>query len=312
MFVLHFTFIASLALFISFILTPLTISLCRCVGAIDKPDGKRKINTLPTPRLGGLAFFFVFFIFAFPLAKQDEFTAAILSAGSLLVAGGVADDVFNLPPIFKLFIQIAVAIVTISITGTPSALSLFGLFNIKLGTLTGAFFAIFKMLFSTNAVNFSDGLDGLAAGLSAVALFSLSVYGFINSYTYPAISAVLLASAVLGFLPYNRYPAKTFMGDVGSQFLGFAIAVLSLGCAKNHAYTFETTLFLIIPALDTTLSVVRRLLKRKSPFSADKGHLHHILLKIGVSHPRAVKILVFLNGAVAVVSLVILTQFLYS
>ena len=304
--------VAALVFFFSFLITPITIPLCRALGAYDKPDGKRKINTLPTPRLGGLAFFAAFFIFAFPIAKQDEFTAAILSAGSLLAAGGVADDVFNLPPIFKLFIQTAVAIVTVSIAGAPSALSFFGLFNVKLGAFAGASFAIFKMLFSANAVNFSDGLDGLAGGLSAVALLSLSVYGFMNSYTYPALSAILLASAVLGFLPYNRYPAKTFMGDVGSQFLGFAIAVLSLGCAKNHAYTFETTLFLIIPALDTTLSVVRRLLKRKSPFSADKGHLHHILLKIGVSHPKAVKILVFLNGAVAAVSLVILTHFGYS
>ena len=93
------------------------------------------------------------------------------------------------------------------------------------------------------------------------------------------------------------------MGDSGSQLLGFAIAILSLGCARENAYSLETTLFLIIPALDTALSVVRRLLNGKSPFSADKGHLHHTLLERGISHPSAVRLLVLLNAAVASVTL---------
>ena len=312
MFALHFTFIAFLAFSISFILTPLTIPLCHALGAIDKPDGKRKINTLPTPRLGGLAFFAVFFIFAAPFATKDRFTAAILSAGSILAAGGFADDVFNLPPRLKLSIQFASALVAISIAGIPESLSFFGIVSFKLGGVLGALIAVFKMLFTANAVNFSDGLDGLAAGLSAITLLSLAVYGFENSHTYPALSAILLASAVLGFLPYNKHRAKTFMGDVGSQFLGFSIAILSLGCSKNNAYNFETTLFLIIPAIDTTLSVVRRLIKRKSPFAADKGHLHHILLSKGISHQMAVRLLVVANAAAAFISLVILTQSRYT
>ena len=301
-----FIILAALTFLLSFLITPKTISLCHALGALDIPDGKRKINTHPTPRLGGLAFFAAFFIFALPIAAYDKFTAAILSGGAILAIGGFADDVFNMPPYLKLISQAAAAAVTISIIGTPESFSFFGLFTISLHGAIGAVIVIFKMLFTINAVNFSDGLDGLAAGLSAVAFISLFVYGTENGNSATALSALLLFSAVLGFLPYNKYHAKTFMGDVGSQFLGFAIAVLSLGCAENNAYTIETTLFLSIPALDTALSVLRRLAKGKSPFAADKGHLHHILLKRGISHPDAVKALVLSNAAIAFITIVLI------
>ena len=296
-------FAPPLAAALSFILTPVSIRLCRLVGAMDTPDGKRKINTLPIPRLGGLAFFASFFIFAFPFSTKDPFSAAILSGGSVLVAGGFLDDVFNLSPSLKILTQSAAAAVALAFVGAPSSFSLFGLFSLPLGASFGFVIAIFKMLFTTNAVNFADGLDGLAAGLSVSSLFSLFVFGIVNGSVYPAFSAVILAAAVLGFLPYNRYRAKTFMGDSGSQFLGFAIAILSLGCAKESAYSLETTLFLIIPAADTAFSVVRRIANGKSPFSADKGHLHHTLLKKGISHPAAVRLLVLTNAAVASVTL---------
>ena len=289
---------------LSFFLTPISIRLCHVVGAIDKPDGKRKINTLPTPRLGGLAFFVSFFVFAFPLATADDFSAAILSGGSVLVAGGFLDDVFNVPPRLKMLTQVASAAVALTFIGAPESFSFFGIFSLPLGAFTGFIIALFKMLFTTNAVNFSDGLDGLAAGLSVTSFFSLFVFGIINGSIYPAFSALILAAAVLGFLPYNRYRAKTFMGDSGSQFLGFAVAILSLGCSRENAYSLETTLFLIIPALDTTLSVIRRLANGKSPFSADKGHLHHVLLNKGVSHPAAVRLLVLSNAAIAAATLI--------
>lgn len=293
-------FLASL---FSFALTPLTIRLCRTVGALDTPDGKRKINTQPTPRLGGLAFFLSFSFFSLPLIFYDKFAAAILSGGSLLVAGGFADDVFDIPPFLKLIAQISAAAIAVAFIGAPTAFSFFGVFNISMSVPIGIAVAVFKMLFTVNAVNFSDGLDGLAAGLSVSAFISLFFYGLINGNTSTAVCVLILAASVIGFLPYNKYKAKTFMGDSGSQFLGFAIAIFSLGCAKNNAYTIETTLFLIVPALDTALSVLRRLAKGKSPFSADKGHIHHILLKNGIPHPVAVKLLVFINAAVGAIVL---------
>ena len=300
-----FSFAAVLtAALLSFFLTPISIHLCRIVGAWDTPDGKRKINDLPTPRLGGLAFFVSFFIFALPLAIQSEYSAAILSGGSILVAGGFLDDVFNVPPGVKIITQAAASAVALTFIGAPESFSFFGVFKLPLGALVGFVIALFKMLFTTNAVNFSDGLDGLAAGLSVSSLLSLFLFGLINGSTYPSFTALVLAAAVVGFIPYNRYRAKTFMGDSGSQFLGFSIAILSLGCAKENAYSLETTLFLVIPALDTTLSVLRRLLNGKNPFSADKGHLHHTLLKKGISHPASVRILVLFNAAVAMLTLV--------
>ena len=296
-----------LALVSSFLFTPATILLCSTVGAMDEPDGKRKINTHPTPRLGGLAFFLSFVIFALPVAMVDPFTAAVLSGGAVLVAGGFADDVFDIPPVLKLLIQASAALVAISFIGAPESISFFGFFNVRLSAALGTAVAAFKMLFTINAVNFADGLDGLAAGLSCVALASLFVYGYAAGNTSPALSALILCAAVLGFLPYNRYKAKTFMGDSGSQFLGFSIALFSLGCAGN-AYTIETTFFLLIPALDTTLSVIRRLSKGKSPFAADKGHLHHILLESGFSHPDAVRLLVICGAFFASVALILIVK----
>lgn len=301
---IHVIFLVFSSFLLSYSLTPLTIRLCKTVGAMDKPDGKRKINTHPTPRLGGLAFFAAFFIVCSISAAENPFIAAALSGGAILVAGGFADDVFDVPPMLKLLTQSAAALSAVAFIGAPESFSFFGFFKIPLNEAAGIAFLLFKILFTINAVNFSDGLDGLAAGLSATAFAALSIYGFQNGNTASALSALMLAAAVIGFLPHNRYKAKTFMGDSGSQFLGFAIALFSLGCSKNNAYTLETTLFLIVPALDTALSVTRRLLKGKSPFVADKGHLHHILLKRGVRHPDAVRLLVLLNAAVAFITLI--------
>ncbi|MBE6634599.1 MAG: undecaprenyl/decaprenyl-phosphate alpha-N-acetylglucosaminyl 1-phosphate transferase [Ruminococcaceae bacterium] len=288
---------------LSYLLTPLTVPLCRAMGAFDIPDGYRKINTAAIPRLGGLGFFFAATLVLFPLAGEDASIAATLAGGAVLVAGGVMDDTFSAPASVKLVLQLAAALVTVSILGTPESFSFFGIFTLPLNGVFGLVFTVFRMIFTMNAVNFADGLDGLASGLSITALLSLAVFGMINSNTYPAIAALVLAAAVLGFLPYNRYHASLFMGDCGSQFLGLAIAVLSLGAAPGDSFTFETSLFLAVPTLDTAFSVVRRLAKGKSPFVADKGHIHHLLIGAGLSHPNAVRILVTLSGVIALLTL---------
>ena len=295
--------LSALSFLLAYLFTPVTFPLCRAVGAIDVPDGVRKINTHPTPRLGGLAFFAASFLILFQFAGDDAYVAALLSGGAILVAGGFADDSFGFSPLPKLFIQAATALVVIAFIGIPEKISFFGLFTFPLAGAVGYVFVLFRIIFTINAVNFSDGLDGLASGLSIVALVSLSVYGFINYNTFGAVSALVLSAAILGFLPYNRYHAKIFMGDSGSQFLGLAIAVLSLANSPGHNYTLETSLFLAVPTADTALSVIRRLIKRKSPFSADKGHLHHILLNLGIPHPYAVNILVSASALIALFTL---------
>ena len=303
MFFLKSAILGFLSFGVSYILTPLTIPLCKKIGAFDIPDGNRKINTTPTPRLGGLAFFAASYLILFPLAESEPVIAAMLAGGAILCAGGVADDSFGLSPFTKFLIQASAAIVSITLIGVPERFSFFGIFNIELWGFFGFLFTLGRMIFTINAVNFSDGLDGLASGLSVTALFSLFIYGTINSSGYPAVGALILGFAVLGFLPYNKYHAKTFMGDCGSQFLGLSIALLSLGNSPSRSYSFETSLFLFIPAFDTLLSITRRLMKRKSPFAADKGHLHHILLKMGVPHPLAANLLIAASCTVALLTL---------
>lgn len=297
--------LAAIAFGISYLFTPLTIPLCKKVGAIDIPDGVRKINTVPTPRLGGLGFFISCLLVLFAFIKESGTVAALLSAGAIIVAGGVADDVFNIPPSLKLFTQAAAAFVTVAFIPMPTEFSVFGVLRIPLGGFFGFCFVILRLIFTVNAVNFSDGLDGLASGLSATALFALFFYGMANFNTVPAIAALVLGSAVIGFLPYNKYHARIFMGDSGSQFLGLAIAILSLGNAPDGNFTLESSLFLAVPTIDTTLSVIRRIAKRKSPFIADKGHLHHVLLKAGIPHPLAVNLLVAASALIALITLLI-------
>ncbi|MBQ3015510.1 MAG: undecaprenyl/decaprenyl-phosphate alpha-N-acetylglucosaminyl 1-phosphate transferase [Clostridia bacterium] len=297
--------IAAIAFGISYLFTPATIPLCKKVGAIDIPDGGRKINTVPIPRLGGLGFFLSCLLVLFPFIGESGTVAALLAGGAIIVAGGVADDVFSISPTAKLFVQAAAAFVTMVFIEMPTEFSFFGVFRIPLGGFFGFCFVLLRLIFTVNAVNFSDGLDGLASGLSATALFALFLYGMANLNTVPAVSALVLGSAVLGFLPYNKYHAKVFMGDSGSQFLGLAIAILSLGNAPGGNFTLESSLFLAVPTIDTTLSVIRRIVKRKSPFIADKGHLHHILLKAGVPHPLAVNLLVAASAVIALFTLLI-------
>ena len=295
------------AFLLSFALSPATVKISNLIGAIDTPDGDRKINTRCIPRLGGLGFFLSFFLLSLPLLTEaDKTLSALLCGGALIVAGGVSDDAGKLPPISKLLFQLAAGAAALLIIDTPTRISFFGLFSATLPMPLGFAFALFRIVFTCNAVNFSDGLDGLASGLSIAALLSLSIFGLQNGETTVAAVAFILAAAVLGFLPYNKYRAKIFMGDCGSQFLGFAIAILSLGASPDGSFPTETVFFLAVPVLDTWFSIVRRLLSGKSPFKADKGHLHHFLLSKGIPHPQAVKILVAASALIGGAALFIL------
>lgn len=297
---------ASFAFLLSYAATPLAKSLSYAIGAMDAPDGYRKINTRPMPRLGGLGFFLPSMLILFPLIKDSPTIAALLAGGAVLMTGGVADDTYGLSPAAKLIVQSAAALVALSFIGIPEYLSFFGIVNLPLNGFVGAMIAFLRMVFTVNAVNFADGLDGLASGISAVALFSLAAYGYHYGNYTASIGALVLGCATLGFIPHNRYRAHIFMGDCGSQFLGLSIALLSLGASPRGNFTLETALFLAIPTLDTAFAVIRRIISGRSPFSADKGHLHHLLLKIGISHPMAVKILVFSSALIASIALVIM------
>lgn len=294
------------AFLISYISVPLTVPLCRITGAIDTPDGVRKLNTAPIPRLGGIAIYAAVLIVLFPFISKDETVGAILAGGAILLAGGVCDDTYDLSPIAKLVIQLSAAAVAIAIAGVPTSFSLLGVFNIPLITPIGFAIVLLRMIFTTNAVNFSDGLDGLASGISVSALFAMAILGQYSGNVYPATAALVIGFAVLGFLPFNKYRARVYMGDCGAQFLGLSIALLSVGTSPRGRYTLESSLFLAVPALDTAVAVVRRILRGKNPLKADRGHLHHLLLDRGVPHPEASRLLTALSALIATGTLLVI------
>lgn len=289
---------------LTFLAVPLTERLAKFTGAVDRAGDERKIHTEDTPRLGGLSFFSVFFLSTVLLFRPTGIAAAVLAGGALVVAAGVIDDTYTLPPYPKLFLQVCAAAVALSFIEPPKTLELLSFIEIPLAPRLAYLFALTRIVFLINAVNFSDGLDGLAAGLATVALLSLSAYSLIRGISDASLISLILALTVIGFLPHNRYHAKTFMGDCGSQFLGFAIATIGIYSSKS-ALSGEAALFIFIPALDVWFSTLRRIFKRTSPFHADKGHIHHLLISHGVAHPDAVKLLVFAGVLFAAAGLLI-------
>lgn len=295
--------LAVFAAALSYLLTPISIPISIASSINCSPDGSKKLNTVSIPRLGGLGFFFAALAVLFPYITKSETVAAMLSGGAMLMAGGVADEAFSLPPAAKLLVKAAAALVSLALISPPQELSFFGVFNLPLYGAVGFLITLLRLIFTANAVNFSDSLDGLASGLSVVALVSLSLYGVRSESTYPSFAALVLAAAVLGFSPFNRYRARIFMGDCGSQFLGLSIALLSLGNSPRGSFTLETTLFLAVPLADTVFTVLHRLIKGRNPLSREKGRLHTLLLSIGIPHPHAVKILIASSALVASVAL---------
>jgi len=287
----------------SFLLTPLVRRISLRRGWLDRPNW-RKINKKPMPLLGGLALYIgfavslLFVIFKEPFRQNSDKFFGFLASSFIIVLIGIADDTKGLTPRRKLFYQIAASAMAV----------ICGYAILKISNPLGGYFhapiliafglSIFWMVGFTNAVNLMDGLDGLAAGVSsiiAVTLFFASLK--INNST-TALLSVALAGSSLGFLRHNFYPAKIFMGDTGSMFLGFALALISIEGAYKGV-TFITVLIPIIamavPFVDTALAILRRLLNGNSVFKADKEHIHHKLLIREGTQRKAVLTLYFLT-----------------
>jgi UDP-GlcNAc:undecaprenyl-phosphate GlcNAc-1-phosphate transferase len=272
---------------------PLLAKVAAKWGIVDQPGG-RKVHSAPIPRVGGLAMaigVFVAALIAIDLQVQDRW---FLGAAAVLVAFGALDDRFDLDYRVKLIGQLlAVAIVVIGGDVHIRAITLDD--RVMLPEWVSAPLTIFFLVGITNAVNLADGLDGLAGGttflcLCAVALL-LSSLGDQNAGTALCLA---FAGAVLGFLRFNTYPASVFMGDAGSQLLGFTIGVLSIRATQSFASEFSAAipiLLLAIPILDTLSVMAQRIGEGRSPFSADKNHIHHKLLALGFGHHEAVMVI---------------------
>ena len=288
-----FAFILALA--ISFACTPAVRMLAIKIKAVDVPKDNRRMHKVPIPRMGGLAIFAGFLVsvlFFVPLGTEFR---SILIGALILVVLGIIDDIVALKPRTKFAGQIIAALIPalsgVSIHGivnpfVPGQYSTLGIFSIP--------FTVIWIVGITNAVNFIDGLDGLACGVSAIATVTMFIIAVLFGETYIALMMAALAGACLGFLPYNMNPAKIFMGDTGSMFLGYILATVSIqGLFKFYAVISFAVPFILLglPIFDTGFAIVRRLLKGQSPLQADRGHVHHRLIDLGFDQKQSVAIL---------------------
>ena len=284
------------------------------MGAIDVPKDARRMHSKPIPRLGGLAIFLGFIISTLIFGNITlQVRGMLLGSVVVIVTLGVIDDIIPLRARLKFVVQILAALVAVfhgNIVDTISNPNIFsGQPYLQLGILAIPLTVIWIVAI-TNSVNLIDGLDGLAVGVSAISSVTLLVVAFLVSEGDIATLMAALAGACLGFLPYNRNPAKIFMGDTGATFLGYVLAVVSIqGLFKFYAIMSFAVPFLILglPIFDTTFAFIRRIANGQNPMSADRSHMHHRLIDMGFSQKQAVAIL-YVISAILGLSAVVLTS----
>lgn len=298
---------------VSFASTPFVKKLAYKVGAIDVPKDNRRMHKVPIPRLGGLAIFLGFFLSVLLFADISREVRGILIGAVMIVILGIFDDIMALHPLPKFLIQIAAAGVAVyygnviqylsnPILTSPDPYLDLGKWAIPV--------TIIWIVAITNAVNFIDGLDGLAVGVSAITSVTLLVTAILVSESNVAIMMAALLGACLGFIPYNMNPAKIFMGDTGSTFLGYILATLSIqGLFKLYAIISFAVPFLILglPIFDICFAILRRLAKGQNPMKADRGHIHHRLIDMGFNQKQTVAI-AYMMTAILGLAAVVLTS----
>lgn len=312
-FLLRVGFALLVAGIISFALTPLVKVLARKVGAIDVPKDDRRMHHEPIPRLGGLAIFIAFLLAFLVFSKGiDRQLQSILLGAIVIVILGVFDDIYTLKAPVKLLVQILAACIVVFYGGCrirfvtnpfgSGANSYFdlGVFSIPL--------TLIWIVAITNAVNFIDGLDGLACGVCCISSVNMLVIALLVSEQDVALLMAALAGACIGFLPFNFNPAKIFMGDTGSTFLGFMLAAVSIqGLFKSYALISFAVPFLIlgVPIFDICFAIIRRVASGKNPMEADRGHVHHRLIDMGFSQKQSVAIAYILTAILGLSAVVL-------
>jgi UDP-GlcNAc:undecaprenyl-phosphate GlcNAc-1-phosphate transferase len=315
------TYLTSFIVSFLFVLvtTPFLIKIGIKHGFVDKVD-QRKIHQGVVPRIGGIGIaigtlfplFLLYFYNNFvsqTLFGSIENVVVIIFGGLSISILGLFDDIKGLPAKFKFLFQIALAVIAIYCGFSINAMSTpWGV--VQLGWV-GHFITVLWIVGIINAFNLIDGMDGLSSGVSFFACITIMSLSIVNGYMFVALVSAALAGAVVGFLVYNFNPAKIFMGDAGSMFIGYVLAVLSL---KNQSkgHTIVSMLVPIIamglPILDTTLAFLRRFLRNQSIFSADKQHIHHILLSKGLNQRKVVFMLYGISVVFTALAMLLIFQ----
>ena len=302
-----------LAFIVAFMATPWSIKLANKIGAVDIPKDERRMHQNKMPKLGGIAVIagflisIIYLLFVVTIEGsvnifgQENYIKkliGILFGIIIITITGILDDTKTLKPYQKLFGQILAAGVVIAFGLQIDAINFSKLPQIGFNKGISIFITLIWIVGITNAINLMDGLDGLSSGLSLISCISLLIIFALNNSPMVAILTVSsLIGALVGFLPFNFAPAKTFIGDTGSNFLGFMLSVISiLGVAKTYtiAVIVLPILVLGLPIMDVIWAIIRRIIKGKSIkaiFRADNGHVHHKLVKKGFTQKQAVLIL---------------------
>ena len=297
---------------VAFITTPVVRSLAFKIGAVDVPRDNRRMHNHPIPRMGGLAIFFGFILSALIFIPLTTPLRGMLLGAVIIVILGIFDDIYALPAMPKFLIQILAALIAVLMGNRIDILSNPNIFSSDpywvLGWLSIPISVIW-IVGITNAVNLIDGLDGLACGVSTISSMTMLVIALTVAEAQVAILMAALAGACIGFLPYNLNPAKIFMGDTGSTFLGFVLATVSIqGLFKSYAIISFAVPFLVLglPIFDTCFAILRRLARGQSPMAPDRGHIHHRLIDMGLNQKQAVATL-YVISAILGLSAVVLT-----
>ena len=301
-----------LAAGVSFASTPLVKALSVKVGAVDVRKYERPMHHHPSPRMGGLAIFFGGVAAMLLMVPLDTERKGMLLGAVIIVVLGIFDDIYALPAKPKFLVQIAAALIAVLAGNRIEVLSNPNIFSPnpywELGVLSIPVTVIW-ILAITNSVNFIDGLDGLACGVSTISAATMLVIALLVSERDVALMMAALVGACMGFLPYNFNPAKIFMGDTGSTFLGFIMATMSVeGMFKQYTIISFVVPFLMLglPIFDVCFAVVRRVSHGQSPMKPDRGHVHHRLIDMGFSQKQAVGVL-YVISAILGLSAVVLT-----
>ncbi|OFI50553.1 undecaprenyl-phosphate alpha-N-acetylglucosaminyl 1-phosphate transferase [Floricoccus tropicus] len=310
-FVIKYLIVLLITATFSFIITPVVIRLVKKIGAVDKPNARR-INKVDMPSAGGLAIFFSFTLSALVFLtyivgdtktskgflNYFDYVLPLVLSSIIIIITGLIDDIKELSPKWKMFGMIIAAV-------TIWGFSKFRFDNFKIpfgGPILNfppwlsLVLTVIWIISITNAVNIIDGLDGLASGVSLISLFTMGIVSYLFLGTvnvFLPITIFVLCAAIIGFLPYNFFPAKIYLGDTGALYLGFMISVLSLQGLKNATAVAVLTPMLIlgVPVTDTLVAIIRRKLNNQKVSVADKMHLHHRLLSLGLSHRAAVLVI---------------------
>ncbi|MBC8526680.1 MAG: undecaprenyl/decaprenyl-phosphate alpha-N-acetylglucosaminyl 1-phosphate transferase [Candidatus Cloacimonetes bacterium] len=303
--------IALFSFLTTYLIVPLNCKLSTKLGIIDYPR-KRSIHKIATPKSGGISLLIGLFLTQFILLVLKKHPSShlfwgLIIGGILIFILGILDDYFDIHAWIKVIIEIIIVLIIIS-------------FGFKINLITNPFgdsisvgvfsipITVIWFLLVMNAINLIDGLDGLAIGIVAIILLILGFASIVCSKTFVAYFAFSISGSCLAFLKYNFYPAKIFLGDAGSLYLGFNIAALSV--AGNTQFKGTTAMTMLIPIIvlslpliDTFLAIFRRLKTPNSLFQADKNHLHHKMLELGLSYKTVVLIWYFLTGLFGLISM---------